>query len=142
MTSLSEQIIKFSIRVMIVNNEGLVLLGLKKKGFNAQRWIFPGGQMDFGETVAQCGIREVWEETDLKVKIKGLINVVTETQGEKHVVFLTLLAQGEGHPVVTEPEEVIEWKWNNIDQLPENITASARNSIGKYREGHGIIQVN
>jgi len=139
LNAIEQQQIKFSIRVMVVNDEGKVLLGLKKKGFNANSWIFPGGQMDFGETVAQCGRREVWEETALQVTIEGMIDVVSETQGEKHVVFINLLASGKGQPVVTEPKEMIEWNWFYQNELPDNTTFSVRKAIGKIKDGQPVI---
>ncbi|MEW6695912.1 MAG: NUDIX domain-containing protein [Bacillota bacterium] len=141
MQQTTEQQIKFSIRVMIINKEGKVLLGLKKKGFHCNNWIFPGGQMDFGETVPQCGEREVWEETALEVKIKGLIDIVSETQGVKHVVFINLLADGEGQPVVTEPKEIIEWHWFQLNEIPANATASVQNAIKKIKCGQPIIPI-
>lgn len=142
MTNLAEKRIKFSIRVMIVNSKDQVLLGLKKKGFNANTWIFPGGQMDFGETIAECGKREVWEETTLDVQIAGLIDVVTETKGEKHVTFINVLAKGEGIPVVTEPHEVIDWNWFNQHELPCNTTSSVQNAILKIKQGQPVIPVD
>jgi len=126
---------------MIVNKQGQVLLGLKKKGFHAGNWIFPGGGIEFGESVAECGIREVKEETTLDIEVKGMINVVAETAGEKHVVFLNLLAAGEGQPVVTEPEEVILWNWYHLNQLPGNITHSALKAIHAYNHVQAVIPV-
>lgn len=133
------QNIKFSIRVMIRNSLGQVLLGLKRKGYHANHWIFPGGQLDYGETVAQCGLREVWEETALRVQVQGLIDIVSETTANKHVVFINLLARGEGQPVLTEPHEMIEWKWVDINQLPANTTLSVRSAIQKYQSEQLVI---
>lgn len=137
----SEQRTKFSIRAMIINGQGQVLLGLKNRGFHQNSWIFPGGQMDFGETIAQCAVREVWEESGLNVKVEGLIDVVSETNVDKHVVFINLLAHGEGYPEVKEPQEIIEWKWYPADQLPENTTISARNAVSKFLKGQKLIPV-
>ncbi|WP_077713922.1 nucleotide triphosphate diphosphatase NUDT15 [Desulforamulus ferrireducens] len=133
------QNIKFSIRVMIENKLGQVLLGLKRKGYHANHWIFPGGQLDYGETVAQCGTREVWEETNLRVKVEGLIDIVSETTANKHVVFINLLAKGEGQPVITEPHEIVEWRWIDINQLPDNTSLSVRSVIHKYQRGQLVI---
>lgn len=139
MTKGFEQQIKFSVRVMVVNGQGKVLLGLKKKGFNANKWIFPGGRVDFGETVDQCGKREVLEETTLSVDIQGIIDIASETQGQKHCIFINLLANGEGQPVVTEPHEVIKWQWFNSQELPEHATCSVRNAIGKIKDGRKVL---
>jgi 8-oxo-dGTP pyrophosphatase MutT (NUDIX family) len=39
------------------------------------RWCLPGGGMDSGESVAQACIREVWEETGLRVRVTRLVGV-------------------------------------------------------------------
>lgn len=39
------------------------------------QWCLPGGQMEPGESVAETCIREVWEETGLKVEVKRLAGV-------------------------------------------------------------------
>ena len=38
-----------------------------------QRWGLPGGKLKFGETPEQAVIREAFEETGYKVRIKGMI---------------------------------------------------------------------
>ncbi len=38
-------------------------------------WCIPGGQMDSGETVEECCIREIFEETGLKIRPKRLIAI-------------------------------------------------------------------
>lgn len=39
------------------------------------RWCLPGGGMEAGESVEECCIREVFEETGLQVKVKRLIGI-------------------------------------------------------------------
>ena len=39
------------------------------------RWCLPGGAMDAGESASECCVREVWEETGLRVKVTRLIGL-------------------------------------------------------------------
>jgi ADP-ribose pyrophosphatase YjhB (NUDIX family) len=39
------------------------------------RWCLPGGAMDPGESLEECCVREVWEETGLIVRVVRLIGV-------------------------------------------------------------------
>lgn len=40
-----------------------------------QKWVLPGGGMERGESIADCCIREVWEETGFQVEMGQLIGV-------------------------------------------------------------------
>ena len=59
----------------IFNENGEVLL--QKRADNGY-WGLPGGKIDIGESVAQGAIREVLEETGLRVTIKRLIGVYSD----------------------------------------------------------------
>lgn len=39
------------------------------------RWCLPGGAMDPGESLEECCVREVWEETGLRVRVVRLIGI-------------------------------------------------------------------
>ena len=46
-------------------------------------WALPGGTMDIGETLAQCGEREVLEETGYRVRVVDIIGIYSDP---KHVI--------------------------------------------------------
>lgn len=107
---------------MIVVREGRVLVGRRlsnSHGHNA--WQFPGGHLEFGESIQQCAAREVAEETGLAVTVIGLgpyTNDVFAANG-KHYVTLFAVAQSHvGHPVVMEPDKCAEWHWCDWEALP------------------------
>ena len=67
-------------------------------------WCVPGGGMESGESAAEACIREVWEETGLRVRVKRLVGVyshpdqlVVYPDGNKaHVVALHFEAEVTG----------------------------------------------
>jgi 8-oxo-dGTP pyrophosphatase MutT (NUDIX family) len=61
--------------VALFNGEGRVLL-LRRR--DNDKWTMPGGTLEFGESIADCAIREVREETGLKIRITGLIGTYTD----------------------------------------------------------------
>ena len=65
---------------LVVGDHGHVLLQRRADSGN---WALPGGTMDIGETLGQCVIREVKEETGLDIEITGLLGIYTDPQ---HVI--------------------------------------------------------
>jgi ADP-ribose pyrophosphatase YjhB (NUDIX family) len=65
---------------VVVDEHGRVLLQRRADSGN---WALPGGAMEIGETLAQCVIREVREETGLDIEITGLLGIYTDPQ---HVI--------------------------------------------------------
>lgn len=58
----------------IILDEARVKILLTRRTDNG-RWCLPGGAMDAGESLEECCVREVWEETGLKVRVVRLIGV-------------------------------------------------------------------
>jgi 8-oxo-dGTP pyrophosphatase MutT (NUDIX family) len=42
------------------------------------RWCIPGGQMEAGESAAECCAREIWEETGLRVQVGRLTGIYSD----------------------------------------------------------------
>jgi 8-oxo-dGTP pyrophosphatase MutT (NUDIX family) len=57
----------------IFNTDSTKILLTKRRDNNL--WCLPGGGMDPGEDLAECCIREVYEETGLRVTVSRLIGV-------------------------------------------------------------------
>jgi ADP-ribose pyrophosphatase YjhB (NUDIX family) len=61
--------------VALFNSDGNILL-LRRK--DNDKWTMPGGTLDFGESLTDCAIREVREETGLQIRITALIGTYTD----------------------------------------------------------------
>src|ERR1700751_5063825 len=61
--------------VALFNSAGELLLLHRRDN---HKWTMPGGTLDFGESLTQCAIREVHEETGLRIRITGLIGTYTD----------------------------------------------------------------
>lgn len=101
--------------------DGKVLLGKRIGSHGAHTWSFPGGHLEFGESIEECARREVLEETGISLSNvrKGPYTNDFFEQEKKHYATLFVIADSPtGTPRIMEPEKCLEWKWFAWDALP------------------------
>jgi len=69
------QVIRPGTCAAVFNEQGEILL--QKRSDNGF-WSMPGGAVDPGESVEQGALREVWEETGLRVRMVRLVGVYSD----------------------------------------------------------------
>ncbi len=127
--------------VMVLNKEGKILLG--KRHDDAEKadsqlhgegtWTMPGGSLEYGESFEEGAIRESKEETGIIIKNPKVISVRNSKNEHAHFVTIGLLAtEFDGEPKVMEPDEIVEWRWFNIEQLPTPIFFPSKQIIENY----------
>ena len=108
-------------------------------------WALPGGGMEVGESIEDCAVREVKEETGLDVEVTGLIGVYTnprhvmkyddgEVRQQFSLCYTTRLIGG----TLTYDEESTDIAWvapDELDALPMH--PSMRLRIDHYLEHRG-----
>lgn len=102
----------------MVEREGELLLGMKKRGFAAGRYNGFGGKVAEGETVEEAARRELKEEagiTATQMTLVGELAFSFASGSEPLLVYIYRVPAWRGEPVETEemcPE------WFNITQIP------------------------
>jgi 8-oxo-dGTP diphosphatase len=134
-----EQRPRVGIGVMIQNAEGKILLGLRRGSHGAGEWSFPGGHLEFGETIFETAMREVKEETGLTVSELELISVADEMRyiktDNKHYLNLGVKAVYEdGEPLLMEPLKCERWVWFGLDDLPNNIFEGTQLTLRNFKD--------
>lgn len=105
----------------IVFKNGKVLLGKRKNAHGAGCWQFPGGHLEFNESIEDCAKREVFEETGLIIKNMRLGPYTNDffPKENKHYVTLFVIAEFDhGELCLKEPDKCEKWDWFNWDDLP------------------------
>jgi 8-oxo-dGTP diphosphatase len=123
---------------IILNAQGRLFLARRgPKAKNEQgSWEFPGGSVEFGETLAEALQREMYEEYGIEVSVGQLVDVVDHIlhQEHQHWVSPTFICQIiSGEPYIREPEKCTEIGWFGVDQMPDELTQITRLNLEHYR---------
>jgi len=82
----------------IPEQDGRILLTRRSINPGRGLWTFPGGFVDFGETVTDGARRETFEETGLHVELTGLLNVYSYPGSPVIIVYNARVTGGELTP--------------------------------------------
>jgi 8-oxo-dGTP diphosphatase len=109
---------QLAVSAAIFRNDRILLVRRARspaKGF----YSFPGGRVEFGETLHAALHREIDEETSLKIDIIGLAGwreVVPGTAGGGHYLIMSFAARWlAGEPVLN--DELDDFRWLAPDAL-------------------------
>jgi len=103
--------------VMLIK-DNRILLGMKKRGFGANRWNGFGGKLHEGESLEAAAKRETQEEAGVVVEDlepRGILRFGFEGQEEQLEVHVFVANNWQGEP--TESEEMRP-QWFNFDEIP------------------------
>ncbi len=98
-------------------------------------WTMPGGKLYFKEELEDGACREVLEETGIKIAKEKLemISVTNNIAEDAHFVTIGFLYKDTvGEPKVMEPDEITEWGWFNLKNLPSPIFSPSKQILDKY----------
>ena len=99
----------------------------------AGTWTMPGGKLEFGETFEEGAKREVMEETGIRLNDSRVICVNQDIIESAHFVTIGLFSEDfEGEPRVMEPDEITEWKWFDLNELPKPLFFPSKKVLDNY----------
>ncbi len=125
----------FCASVFVINPINKKVLLVKHKKFN--KWVQPGGHIEDNEVPEEAAIREVYEETGLKIKLLGErfpreddfirplgIQKNRNLQGDTHIdIIYAGVPKGEIEEKISDESTVICWfsreELDHIDVFPD-----------------------
>ncbi|MCK5416227.1 NUDIX domain-containing protein [Candidatus Parcubacteria bacterium] len=131
---------RIGVGVLIQNKKSEVLMGLRQGSHGVNEWCFPGGHLEFGETIFETAKRETKEEVGLNVSDFELISVADEMRyiktNNKHYLNIGIKAIWNGDkPKLMEPEKCKEWQWFDLEKLPKNMLGGTKLTINNFKKG-------
>ncbi|PWT70400.1 MAG: NUDIX hydrolase [Bacteroidetes bacterium] len=111
---------------LVLNENDEILFMCRRK-----KWDLPKGKLDKGETIEECALREVKEETGLnKVKLKKPLTVTYHTYDEngKHILkeshWFLMEATGKQEMKPQVEEQITELRWTDQKQVGKMLQES------------------
>ncbi|WP_280542453.1 NUDIX hydrolase [Chromohalobacter sp. 11-W] len=108
--------------IAAVIRDGNVLLVRRRNPPDANHWGFPGGKINFGETIESAALRELHEETGVQANVVETFTAVNvfdyDDSGEtkQHFVLIAVFCQWiSGDPVAG--DDALEARWMPIEGL-------------------------
>ena len=126
---MERQLPKVGVGVIVIK-DNKVLYGKRKRSHETGYWCFPGGHLEFNEELEECAIREVMEESGIRiknVKFAALTNDMFKKEG-KHYITVFMRAEYESGA----PEDTVEmeqWKWLEWGKFPEPLSLPNANLL-------------
>lgn len=122
-----EKQIKIGCEAYIVKDDQ-IFLGKRGNVYGSGTWALPGGHLEHMERADECLARELQEEIGVTVDPATftLIALTDDVQPENgvHYIHITYRVDlGDQIPVICEPDICAEWKWFDLDKMPEHIFA-------------------
>lgn len=134
-----ENVIKVGLGVMIKDGSKILLGHRCKKAkdtggiYEPGSWSLPGGKQEYNETILEGAVREVKEETNLDISNLEIFGVVDDIQPDRHYITVHIIANKySGELKNLEPTKHSEWKWFELNNLPENLYSPTKKFIESY----------
>lgn len=95
---------------ILVDDKRRVLLGQRGKAPNQGLWAFPGGHLEYGESIEGALQREFREETGLHIRVGPLLYVAELIAHDFHYVLLDYAVERvSGEMCAGDDLEAVEW---------------------------------
>ena len=127
---------KVAVGTIIRNGAGEIALVRRSIEPGYGKWVFPGGFVDRGEELHAAALREALEESNLRIRIDGLLDLYSYPgQTTIIIVYAATVVGG----ALRADDESLEAAWFGADNLPwpELAFRSTSDALRDYLEASG-----
>ena len=124
---------------VMIFKKGKILIGKRhnNSSHGAGTWCFPGGHLEYGETLEKCVVREIKEECGLKVKNLHFQCVANVRRYGKHHVLIGFIADWQSsEPKNLEPHKTADWQWFSLNKLPRPLFEATCLMVLSHKTGN------
>lgn len=117
---------------VIVKKDGKILMQKRKNAYGSGCWSFPGGHMEWHESVEKCAKRETKEEMGVNIKnicIGPYTNDISKAGGTHYITLFVVSDYDSGTPTVCEPDECECWGWFEWEKMPQPLFLPIKNLL-------------
>lgn len=131
----SKETIHVGVQAVIIQ-DGKILLGLRKNGYQAGTWGLPGGKLELHETLFDAMSRELLEETGLVAKEMRLFCITDPDFDTGHHMHIGIeVTEFEGVPRILEPDKCGAWQFFDLNDLPSPIFDPSEKVLFHFKTG-------
>ena len=111
---------------VMVQKGGKVLLGKRKGSHGAGEYAWPGGHLEYMESIVDAAKREVREETGMEIRNVQFLRLMNlKSYAPKHYIDIGLTADWRhGEPEVRKKDKFESWDWYDPYTLPHPLFAT------------------
>ena len=128
--------IEVSLAIIIRNSK--VFITQRGYGDYIDKWEFPGGKLEAGESGEECIIREIKEELDADIEVISFLNTIEYTYPSFHLIMHNYICKLKNDHLSLLEHEAAKFvnidELSSIDFLPADLTVIE--SIRTYLTNH------
>ncbi len=120
----------------LVYLDGKILLIRRRKDPYKDYYALPGGILDEDETLEECAVRELYEETGLKGTVAGLLDVFSDPKRDPRVRMVSaIFVMGKVTGKLKAGDDAADALFVDIGSLPD-LAYDHNRAVEEFRQSH------
>lgn len=139
----NEQQVRVGVGVIVSTPDGVVLIQ-RQGSHGSGEWSFPGGHLEFGESVLECAVRETKEEIGVRLHSVTRLDCYTEDYFfEKQYITIYVVGTTDDVAEICEPHKASGIIFINPgDELPHPVFSGVKKAWEVYTSNPLLFKDN